>query len=493
MRQPAFLTNRDLILALTLGIGTGLIYLAFLPPAILSLDGNANLFVAESLVMKRDFTVPPDSGIIGAGGKYYSLWYPLLSILAVPFVAIGLAAGHLFSMPGHYVPAVFALVLPALLTAGSNALLALLSLHLGSTKKGACLAAFSFGFSTIAVTHARTFYPEPLLTFLTVACLCLAFQGTSRAIIGTGLLAGLCVLAKPTGVIVGPILSAYLFMKRRPIHVASVPLIGTTMGGLLYLAYNYMRFGDPLSSGFPWMFRVSLFLEGFLVQLFSPGLGLVFYCPPVIVSVVGFCVAVRRKAFEALAILSIFFAYLLLYSFWDGFRPSAVASGYTWAWGPRYLLPGLPGLMALTGLAERQWRKGLVFLTVLGFIGNAPTLVSFYERYYTESNEQGVPWQALIWSPAHSPLVNGWGTAYRQISDALGSDVKELVREAGPPAHTVSSSQALRVVAVWWWMLPAVGIPRWIGAMSAWFLIALGAWVLQKGFATGNNTRDFHA
>ena len=45
--------------------GFALIYLAFLPPGIYSIDGNSILAVAESLVTQHSIAVPPGLGVVG--------------------------------------------------------------------------------------------------------------------------------------------------------------------------------------------------------------------------------------------------------------------------------------------------------------------------------------------------------------------------------------------------------------------------------------------
>src|SRR2546427_9248566 len=140
---------------LALGIGTALIYLAFLAPGISNFDGLSMLTVAESLVINHNLTVPADIGVLGRDGNSYSKLYPLLSMLAVPFVAVGVALSHLLGLPSHDLAAIFALVLPALLTAGTTSLVALLALRLGSTTEGAWLAALSFALGTIARSEER--------------------------------------------------------------------------------------------------------------------------------------------------------------------------------------------------------------------------------------------------------------------------------------------------------------------------------------------------
>jgi len=453
---------------LLLGVGASLAYLAFLAPGIYSIDGNSMLAVAESLVQRHSVAVPAGLGIIGSGGNFYSSWYPLLSFLALPFVAAGAVLAHWFHLPAHFVAAVCALILPALLTACTVALVAVLALQLGSTWRGAWLAAVSYAVGTIALVYARKFLTEPLLAFLTAAGLCLAFGDTRRRILGGSACAGLAVLAKPTGIILGPILSAYLLAKRRPAATSLLPLCGSLVGVGAYGAYNYFRFRSPIAFGQPYDFSIAAVWGGMAGLLASPGRGLIWYCPPIVLAVVGLRRAVKRWPQEAWAIAAVFFGYLIIYASWRFW-------GGGWSWGPRFLLPAIPGLAALLGLLEGRWAKALVVLTAVGFLVNAPTLVSFYERYYAEALESGISERALLWSPADAPLLHAWGAARRQTRDAKTQDVRAMFGERRGSAMTIESSRALRVVAVWWWVLPVAGVSRWVGGGVAFILLALGA------------------
>ena len=64
-----------------LAAGIFLFFLACLPPTNFSRDGNSMLAVAESLASQGTFAVSPANGERGADGRYYSVWYPLLSVL----------------------------------------------------------------------------------------------------------------------------------------------------------------------------------------------------------------------------------------------------------------------------------------------------------------------------------------------------------------------------------------------------------------------------
>ncbi|MGQ0792542.1 MAG: hypothetical protein ACT4NX_00435 [Deltaproteobacteria bacterium] len=466
------------LMSLLTGLGVAMIYLAFLPPAIYSVDGNSMLAVSESLATRGDFTVPPWLGNVGADGRYYSIWYPLLSIAALPFVAAGLRIGGFLDLPPHYVAAVAAVGLNILLTSATASIVALLALRLGSGARDAFIAALGFAFGTIALVYARNFFAEPLLAFLAISGLYCALK-PSPAI--PSVASALSVLAKPTGVIAAPIFALYFYVKGRSLWFSLSPVIALAVGAALYALYNYARFASPFSvrGGESAAFDISVFPEGLAGLVASPGRGLIWYSPPVILAIIGFSKLVKSKPWEASAIAGLFFGYLLshaLLPYWHG----------GWCWGPRYLLPAIAPLMALSAAA--RWRRVAVCLLAIGFVVNAPTLVSYYERYYAELWDRGVSEQALLWSAADAPLLNIWGAAARQIEDARTADVSALVGEAGRIQDTgVANSQILKVVAVWWWMLPAAGIPRWVGALASALMIASGVLLLTRAWAAARN------
>jgi len=264
-----------------------------------------------------------------------------------------------------------------------------------------------------------------------------------------------------------------------------IPLCGSAAGLLLYLAYNYLRFGHPLRFGQPYSFSLKGAPEGVVGLLLSPGRGLLWYCP-VAITLIGLSRRTLRNP-KTLLVLSVAGCYFLMYSSW-----------YIWwgerCWGPRLLLPVLPGLMALTGLLDRKWRPVLVSLTLVGFIASSPNLISFYQRYCQEMKDAGLTEEVQAWSWPHVPLVGIWGSSYREIRDARGTgDIQAVVHQAGSevPCNT-QTTRAFHVVAIWWWLLPAAGIPRIFGAIVTLVLVGLSA--LTIAFAlhvTRNEARSF--
>jgi hypothetical protein len=431
------------------------------------------LGVAESIVTHHSLTVPAGLGIPGRAGEIYSAYYPLQSFLAVPFVGAAALAARLLHAPFHFIAAAFAGVLPAIFTATTIGLVAVMAIQFGSTLRGARRAALCYGLGTVAMVYARTFYAEPLLSLIVAAAVCSIMTGVARRIWFAAVLALLAVLAKPTGILLGPALSLYLFPKRTPVRLSILPTAGGGLGLLLYFLYNMVRFGNPLSFGPPWAFALSPVLRGIFGLLCSPGRGIIWYCSPAVMAILGFRKVAKTKPIEALLILTLFGGFLLLHSFWPFWHGG-------WSWGPRFLLPVLPGLMALTGLMEGKATKGLLVLGLAGFLVNAPAMVSYYERYYAEANEQGVSESDMLWSVSRAPLLHAWGAASREIADAREHDVREIFHEAGTPSARIASSRALRVVALWWWVLPVVGIPRWLGAACSLAMVICGCWILFR-------------
>jgi hypothetical protein len=449
--------------------GAWFIYLAFLPPGIYSIDGYSMLAVADSLVTRHDVTVPAGLGIPGKDGLIYSSWYPLQSVLAVPVVAVAIKASNVFHVPVHYAESFSVALLPALYTALTVPLVFQISTLLQSSGSGAWLAGITYGFGTMALVYTRDFYADPLLALLVTCGVVLAFmRSTPRIIIAVTALA---VLAKPTGIILGPILSMYLLWKTRRYWLSLLPGLGSAIGLAAYFLYNLLRFGNPLTFGQPWKFSIGFIPQGIVGLLISPGAGLLWFCPCVVLCVVAFG-QIKIRRMEAWTIVALAASSVILHSLWWGWTGG-------WSWGPRLLLPVLPGLVALTGVLRNRWQIVLAALAVLGFLLTVPNLISFYSRYYAEANEQGVPEADLLWLPTRSLLLNAWPAAYRQIQDARHSDVRQLLAErTDRPAATVSTSRSLRVVGIWWWVLPVLHIPRVWGILTSSLLAVSGIWLL---------------
>jgi len=153
--------------------------------------------------------------------------------------------------------------------------------------------------------------------FLTAATMYLAFAQTPRTVLVASICALLVVLAKPTGILVGPVLSAYLLAKQAlPVRFRLAPGLGAVFGLLFYFLYNWVRFANPFIFGQPYAFSFVSIPTGVAGLLVSPGRGLIWYCPPVVLAVLGLWKAAQGRRLEALSIVALFAAFLGLHSFW---------------------------------------------------------------------------------------------------------------------------------------------------------------------------------
>ncbi|MEX2315429.1 MAG: hypothetical protein WD628_06885, partial [Thermomicrobiales bacterium] len=175
-------------------------------------------------------------------------------------------------------------------------------------------------------------------------------------------------------------------------------------------AYNRVRFSSVLETGYG--DEASEFSEPFLTGLtgllVSPGKGVFWYSPPLLLALAGSWLFARRRPELALVIAGMFAATLALYSryyIWDG-------GG---VWGSRFLLPLLPFLLLPAGeVIERLWQvhpgrrivaSAVMAAAALGLWVSAVSIVVPYDRYVNEYNATAEQRHAAIWEIDASPIV----------------------------------------------------------------------------------------
>ena len=264
---------------------------------------------------------------------------------------------------------------PVVLSAAA-ALLYLIFVELGFSRRTGLLGALVFAFATLAWPYSRTFFREPLTTlaYLLAFYALLRYRPPSArrwiwpALAGFGL--GLAIVTKliSVGVIPGLALLAFGTEWRRPadpgrtlwrsrlamILAAAIPF-GILL--LLYQVYNWMTLSGvetfsrnlieyttnpQLSQTVPMRM-----LRAFVGITISPYKGLFWYCPVLLLGLIAAPRFTRQHRWEGWASLLIVAAHMAGYSrynYWSG--------GV--AWGMRYLLPIVPFLVLL---AAPVWER----------------------------------------------------------------------------------------------------------------------------------------
>jgi len=238
-----------------------------------------------------------------------------------------------------------------LIVSGTVVGLFLICLELGFGSRVSVLTSLLGGIATPLWHYSKTFFAEPLGGMGLVYFFYFALRGSRagaahRDWLLSGLSLGLSVLAKPVHLVLmlPGLLLVWGYLRPLPRREAwyraslfstgSIPVIGVV------LLYNQARFGSGLETGYGsevlrWTTPLAEGLAGLLV---SPGRGLLFYFPLLILTLV----ASRRFAasfrIELLFIWGCLIALLGVYARWYMWEGG-------WCWGPRFLVPVMPLLV----------------------------------------------------------------------------------------------------------------------------------------------------
>lgn len=373
-----------------------------------SSDGLSMYTVADSLARYGQWDTEQirwmgiQQGTFGPDGLLYSRKGFATSVAALPLVWLGLVLPDIG-------PAHAALLLTPLL----HALTGLYLYHAagravpGIRREGQLAVALLWAFASLALPYVKTFFSEPAVALAMTGALfhLLRFRDGGRlgdAAAAGGWL-GFSFVTRSANAIVFPLyglaLLAYgyeartaflsqgsrwllgrLRTRRRVAEwlwsewtLARVLAFGLPilLALSLYLWYNWFRFGNPLVSGYiEGEEFTAIWWEGILGQTLSPGRGLLWYVPWLLLAFPGAARLWRQDRVLLGLTAGSVLLYILFYGKW-----------YLWsggfAWGPRFLVPIVPLLALLVAplLGEGRRRGQMVALALLGLLGLAVNLV----------------------------------------------------------------------------------------------------------------------
>lgn len=379
----------------------------------------------------------------------------------------------------------------------------------GTSRRGAALWTLALGLCTPCLIYARSPYAEALQTLalllLYETTLAQRERITYAGMAWVGLSAGVLLNTKLVYLLIFPWFIAYLcyyhLYINKPVNVkrflaglgvaflAFLPLLG------LVMFHNWVKTGSPFSSGwYPGqrgVFSGDLWAGVFGLWL-SPGKGLLFYAPTLLLGLWGLGLSLRRWPAETwltVAVVGTVTAFSAKYQVWHG--------GF--CWGPRYLVPVLPLLLLLAvpqveGSMTRARAVGVRALCVLGLLVQllgSSLYWDHHSRVLLQVRQQAeVP---AAWSEDHLPF----GYFVPQFSPLVGQawllrhvlkDDPDLGRDA-PWRALLTAPIDLR--SVWpglrvdWWALDWLRGPqrRLPAGLVALGLFLLGAAVSGLGVA----------
>src|SRR5918992_1382254 len=371
----------------------------------------------------------------GALEPVYSTRSLLLPSISVPFYYAALA----ISLPPI-------LVIPLLVNSFIITLTSLVifcfSLEIYSSKKIAFLLGLIFTVCSFILPYNTSLFPQPLqsLLIITAAYFVVKSIHSSRSFNYThleidnqkkslffaslgGIFLGLSVFAQPTSIIVIPGFVVYSIFSIRHNKKSLISFLLTLSIVLFFMGLvNYIRFGSFTEFGYGSYFGTLSYnayggKTGLIGLLASPGKGLIFYFPVVILLPLALKYMYRQNRWLFFLIIYIVLVHWLYFGtlndsqsrFWSG----AIA------WGPRYLVPVLPFITLAFGTLLARFRQSglplkLTVLTVCiaGFVVNIPGILvwSEYGIIYAWDREDlsAIPGslEVIAWNPNHSPIIS---------------------------------------------------------------------------------------
>ncbi len=408
----------------------------------------------------------------GPPGTFTAVYGPLQAVLTVPL----LAAGRLVSGDGRAALVAWACALNPLLTALTAALLTLWLAELGTGPRAAVAGGLLYALATTAWPYAKTFLSEPLSAVCLLAAArwgYLAGRGDGPAPRGSGAagraavpplgLAGLALaaalLTRPHNFVLVAPLAALAWRRGQPGRLALL-LTPPALACGWWLWANVARFGSLLDFGYlpeiQTSFRLSAVPAGLVGQLLSPGRGLLWYAPPVVMALWGWR---SLRATEPRLATCLLVAVLVQWLFYS-LRPTWWGN---WCWGPRYLVPVLPLLMVLAGAgfaAAPRWLA--ILLATAGILGALAGLLVYNGLYQDWLFAQPDGLWRLLWQPLDSPLVGHWRFALAEGGRYLDLFALQLGRAGGAGLAMLYAAPRLILLLAGLWLLARdAGLGAW--------------------------------
>ena len=428
-----------------------LTYVATLGGHVYSGDELMMVRGTEAIVARGDLSVRTIANfedyatVSGADGRPYT-WYGLgLSLAAIPFYAAGMALEQAVPQEGlaafsdpkilyydrndraEVIRTFAATWVNPIVTALTVVLLVQVLAGLGVPAGFAVGWGLAFGLTGVTWFYAKTFFSEPLSALAFTGGLA-AWQRMRRDDRGalpwaflTGLSLGGAILARvPNGAFLLPAGIMFLAerVRARPRDGGWKPVLapcGASAGGvaiplLVVGAYNALRFGDVLTTGYcprAGEFKGD-FLDGFLGLSIGPGRGFLWYFPWVLLAVPGLALLFRRDRATALYCGGAFAVLWLMYSLWTQWDGG-------WVYGPRFLVPAFPLLAVAAGVAAWEWWRrawGKVVILCIGTASLAMAVqsvqVNFVDFHYALWQSTTDVASTIRWSWDWSPMLRYW-------------------------------------------------------------------------------------
>ena len=323
-------------------------------------------------------------------------------------------------------------------------------------RAAAWMSTLLFGLGTYAWVHSKPFFTEPLAALCAFSAFFLLYIGLDKKSTGKILIAGglyaFSLLVRLDSLFMLPGYFVLIFLHNMGKNPASfrqavqrqftpgeddshsenpvkrylffAPLIGSV---LIILFLNKLRFGSFFSTGYEdqqegFKFATPLLigLHGFLM---TPGKGLFFFSPPLILSLFILKKFVKERRNLAIGTLTLIGCFLLIQSKWQNWPGG-------WCWGPRHIYQihvflALPlGFLFLKRTpGKRRLFAGFLTIGILvQLYGCSQNFIDYYMEFFASPRTQ--PNNYNIWYQESSRFLDQDYTLY--INDENGQPLNRV-------------------------------------------------------------------
>lgn len=395
-----------------------LVYLATADGTLTTTDAVVTFELTRSIVEEGTFALPGNllgmDAHRGIDDRYYSPFGLIPSLFNIPFFLIGrtivdwgLQLGRPDTLPKAAVALSQTLVVAFLTTQVFR-----LALMVASTR-AAVMAAVTCAFGSVLWPYALFGFNQPLAAVMLTGALIAALRGvresSNRGLYAAGGWLGLGLLTRHELALAGAPIGAWILMAsdgtigdrvRRVLRMSA----GLGAGLVVWLTYNYVRFGNPIDSGFlrdPVPGFGSSMTAGLAGLLFSPGASIFLYSPFALAGAAGLIVLFRRDRRAAFLLTAVTLTMTLFYATlgnWIGGR----------SYGSRYLLIVIPLLGAGWAAMLDTWpgvrrRRAFLAVLVIGVLVQLPGVLIDYSQVSQRAGARTT--YERQWSWSKSPLV----------------------------------------------------------------------------------------
>jgi hypothetical protein len=359
-------------------------------------DTHVRLSQSRLLVEGQGLGLTDDTGDIQHGniaindsGERFMVYNPGQSFVFIPFYWIS----TLFSknkIISYYNSAFLVSFINLIVHVFSCYILFLLAQSISKDKKKSILVALAYGLTSYAFSFAQHTYEHHFETLFTISAFYYAFNSSLKNhMLFAGLFIGVSLIFRTTSLFCLP---GVLLLARTKGEVIRL-MIFPTLGLLLILLYNKLRFNHLLESGYSIAWHLAhgktimefwspkYLLESTYGLILSPGKGILIYSPTLLLGLVyggNKLYKSNHKLVFAIITTVIVYVFIIGCNFaWHG---------SIWSFGPRYILPILPLLYLSFSMIKPN--KLIASVLILGFGSQVLLTTVNYKRDLLEQYVQ---------------------------------------------------------------------------------------------------------